>query len=266
MGLADLHIHSIHSYDATGSVAAILKYTAEQTDLNIIAITDHDTMNGVKEAVELAPAYGLQVIPGMEVSTGDGHLLALFIEQPIPAGLSLLETIRLVGEQGGICIAAHPEAKGVNSLRFEVIQKALEYEGVDKILIGIEAFNGGLVYTRNNPNVELNARSLPLAQMGNSDAHVLHMIGMGATYFAGNTIHDLRKAMFNRTTSVRKGKGLDAAGVVMQYVPRFLLRKLGWVTHNYEPNSPLMIARMKNAMAYNRGLPVDAYSTANGYF
>jgi len=69
MGLADLHIHSIYSYDATGSITAILKYAAEQTDLNIIAITDHDTMGGVKEALDLAPAYGLQVIPGMEIST-----------------------------------------------------------------------------------------------------------------------------------------------------------------------------------------------------
>jgi hypothetical protein len=248
MGLADLHIHSIHSYDATGSVSAILKYASEETDLDVIAITDHDTMNGVKEAVALAPAYGLEVIPGMEISTSDGHLLALFIEKPIPAGLTLLDTLYRIGEQGGIAIAAHPQAKGVHALRFDVIRDALTHKGIDKILIGIEAFNGGLVYTRNSSDVEAASNSLPLAQMGNSDAHVLHMIGMGATEFTGNTIADLRKAMEERTTNVCKVRGLDVLGVVLDYIPRFLLRKLGWVAFNAQPDEPITFARLNHAM------------------
>ena len=255
MGLADLHIHSIYSYDATGSITAILKYAAEQTDLNIIAITDHDTMGGVKEALDLAPAYGLQVIPGMEISTGDGHLLALFLQEPVRAGLSLVETVKLVGEQGGICVAAHPEARGVSALRFDTIREALRHEGVAEVLIGIETFNGGLVYTRNNPRVEETARSLPLAQLGNSDAHVLHMIGAGASYFEGSTIVDLRRAIMEHATVVRRGQGLDATKVVMEYIPRFLLRKLGWVAHNFAPDAPLTMARMKKALSYT---PIEA--------
>jgi len=57
MGFADLHIHSMYSYDGTASISAILKYVADYTDLNVIAITDHDSMEGVPEALDLAPYY-----------------------------------------------------------------------------------------------------------------------------------------------------------------------------------------------------------------
>ncbi len=86
MGLADLHIHSIHSYDGTATIPAILKHVSEKTDLDIIAITDHDSLDGVNQALNLAPKYGLQVIPGCEITTAQGHVLALFIHKRIPAG------------------------------------------------------------------------------------------------------------------------------------------------------------------------------------
>jgi hypothetical protein len=54
MGFADLHIHSMYRYDGTASISAILKYIADYADLNLIAITDHDSMEGVPEALDLA--------------------------------------------------------------------------------------------------------------------------------------------------------------------------------------------------------------------
>jgi len=248
MGLADLHIHSIHSYDGTSSISAILKYVVDHTNLDVIAITDHDTITGAVEATQLAPAYGVQVIPGCEISTADGHLLALFIDRQVQAGLSLVETVLAVGEQGGMCIAAHPMARGTSSLSFRAIADALRQPGIDKVLQGIEAFNGGLVYTRQNPLVEGMAKVLPLAQMGNSDAHVIQMIGQGATEFEGRTISDLRSAIEQRATWVRKGQGLDGLGVIRNYVPQYLLRKLGWVRYNAGPDAPLTFARMGRAL------------------
>ena len=256
MGFADLHIHSIYSYDGTSSISAILKYVADCTDLDVIAITDHDAIDGGKEAVQLAPAYGVQVIPGCEISTVDGHLLALFIDRPIQAGLSLAQTALRIGEQGGICIAAHPMARGTSSLRFDTIQSALRQPGVDKVLLGIEAFNGGLVYTRRNPQVEENARRLPLAQIGDSDAHVLQMIGQGSTEFDGNSIRDLRIAITQCATRTRKGIGLNGLGLIRSYLPNYLLRKLGWVAYNDNPNSPLTYTRMVRAMGQHMALPV----------
>ena len=251
MGFADLHIHSMYSYDGTASISAILKYVADYTDLNVIAITDHDSMEGVPEALDLAPYYNLEVIPGCEVSSRDGHVLCLFIERPIPPGLSLLETVLMVGNQGGICIAAHPMAKAVNSLRFETIRQVLKHPVAAKILVGVEAFNGGLVYTRGNSSVQQESRTLPLAQLGNSDAHILQMIGQGASYYHGYTAGDLKNAILTHTTIPRKGNGLSGSAVLTSYIPRYMLRKLGWVSWNESPEKPITYAQINKLASIN---------------
>lgn len=251
MGFSDLHIHSIHSYDGTASIPAILKYASSKTDLNVLAITDHDTMSGVAEAMALAPKYNLEVIPGMEVSSKDGHVLCLFIKRPIPAGLSLFETVLRVGDQGGLCVAAHPMAKAVNSLRFETIREVLTYPEAAKTLVGVETYNGGLVYTRSNSKVETESRSLPLAQLGDSDAHILRMIGTGSSWFEGTTAQDLKAAILNRTTTPRRGTGLTGAAVLTSYIPNFLLRKLGWVSWNSAPEASIRFANLAKIQAMN---------------
>jgi predicted metal-dependent phosphoesterase TrpH len=244
MGFSDLHIHSSHSYDGTASISAILKYASTFTDLNVLAITDHDTMTGVPEALDLAPKYHLQVIPGCETASKDGHVLCLFINHPVPAGLGLLETVLRVGEQGGLCIAAHPMAKGVNSLRFSTIRETLKNEEAAKILVGIEAFNGGLVYTRRNTLVQRESQSLPLAQLGDSDAHILRLIGQGSSSFEGSTVQDLKTALLNHTTTPRQGIGLTGAAIVTSYIPNILLRKLGWVSWNADPETSIRFANL----------------------
>jgi predicted metal-dependent phosphoesterase TrpH len=244
MGLADLHIHSIHSYDGTATIPAILKHAAENCHLNVIALTDHDSMDGVKQAMELAPSYGIEVIPGCEISSADGHLLGLFLKNKVPAGLSLIETLLLIGEQGGIAIAAHPMAKGTSSLNFDVIQKACDHPFASNVLLGVEAFNGGLVYTRSNQTIAEQASHLPLAQVGNSDAHILQMIGQGASYFPGTTALDLRLALKQRQTWVAAYGNLRGAQVLTSYIPKYLLRIMGWAIWNESPSEPLKYARI----------------------
>ncbi|HNF94893.1 MAG TPA: PHP domain-containing protein, partial [Anaerolineales bacterium] len=68
MGLADLHLHTIYSYDGTATVPAVLR-RARELGLNVIAITDHDEIAGALEAVKLASHYGVEVIPGSEITT-----------------------------------------------------------------------------------------------------------------------------------------------------------------------------------------------------
>jgi predicted metal-dependent phosphoesterase TrpH len=246
MGLADLHIHSIHSHDGTASIPAILKFAAEKTDLDIIAITDHDNLDGVNQAMDLAPKYGLQVIPGCEISTAQGHLLGLFLRHQIPAGLSLIETLLRIGEQGGMAIAAHPEARGTSSLSFEDIRAALQHPFASHILVGVEAFNGGLVYTRSNIPAVVKSAHLPIAQTGNSDAHILSMIGNGATYFPGTNITDLRIALKQRQTHVASFGNLRGSQVITAYIPQYMLRLLGWTVWNNDPSEPLKYARINN--------------------
>src|SRR5258708_21377874 len=101
-------MHSRYS-DGYQSVANILDYVERATDLDVIAITDHDCIDGALLARDLITANSrFQVIVGAEISTAEGHLLALNIEQLIPAGLSMEETIWAVHEQGGLAVVAHP--------------------------------------------------------------------------------------------------------------------------------------------------------------
>lgn len=249
MGFADLHIHSIHSHDGTSSISAILKYVADHTDLNVIAITDHNTTSGVREAVQLAPKYGIEVVPGCEVSTADGHLLTLYITERVPAGLSLVETVCRVGQQGGLCIVPHPEARGTSSVSGEALLKAYAQPEVRRTLVGLETFNGGLVYTRGNQSAARIAAQIDIARVGNSDSHILQTLGEGSTEFAGATAADLRTALETRSTVARIGKGLQGPQALRHWLPTFILRKLGWVVWNENPEAPLQYVRMKTVFS-----------------
>ena len=243
MGLADLHMHSLYSWDGTSTVAAVLKQVLEHTHLDVVAITDHDCLSGALEALQLAPSYGIDVIPGCEISTSQGHLLAYFIMQPVPSGLSLTETVLRVGELGGLCVAAHPSAKMFNSLHPQVISNALQDADVARVLVGIEVYNAGVVHKSGNTTAKALANSLPVAQLGNSDAHMLWMVGRGSTYFHGCTAHSLRHALENRTTIAIAGPSCKPAGVVSHWLTRYLLRHVGLVAWNAGPQYPIRFGR-----------------------
>ena len=107
---ADLHIHSNHS-DGLASVPDIMEYVATQTDLKVIAITDHNTIEGALFAKSLEDMYpGFEVVVGEEITSKWGHILGLFLTEEVPPGLSAVETIARINEQGGVAIIAHPFA------------------------------------------------------------------------------------------------------------------------------------------------------------
>ncbi len=199
-GVADLHIHS-SANDGTASIPDILEFVEHKTSLNIIAITDHDEIRGSYEARELAAQhnYRFQVVPGIEVSTLDGHLLALFIETPVPKFWPLANTIDAIHAQGGICIVPHP----MSWLTHSVGQRKLEAIafGSDIYLDGIETSNPTIAarVTRSKA-FRLNREQYHLAETGGSDAHSLSMIGRGYTIFQGSSANDLKRAILERTT------------------------------------------------------------------
>jgi len=223
MGLADLHLHTIYSYDGTASVPAVLR-RAKEIGLDVIAITDHDEIDGALEAVQLASHYGVEVIPGIEITTAEGDLLALFITQKVDAGLSLIETILRVRELGGICIAPHPMASGMGmkSLNVRSIIKALRNQEVANTLIGIEAYNGTALDRVSNHYAHLLAVRLGVSQTGSSDAHVLEAIGLGATEFQGKTAADFRSALQSGETKVRKQKEWSTARILGSWVTHYV--------------------------------------------
>ena len=218
MGLADLHLHTIYSYDGTASLAAVLSH-AKQAGLEVIAITDHDEIAGALKAMELAPAYGVELIPGIEITTADGDLLAFFITEKVEAGLSLVETVLQVRALGGVCIAPHPMAggMGMKSLSAKTILKALRNPQVAETLIGIETYNATALDRISNHYARILANRLDIAHVGNSDAHVVDAIGLGATEFEGNTAADLLVALKNKTTKVRRQKEWSAFRIISSW-------------------------------------------------
>ena len=227
MGTADLHIHSIYSKDATTTVRAILKQAAD-VGLDVIAITDHDEIRGSLEAQQLAPAFGIEVVPGAEVSTRDGHLVALYIKDLPPPGMSLIDTLLHIGRQGGIAIAPHPFNNLPNSLTMEAVFNTLANPLAKDYLKGIETHNMG---TQNfDKVVQKLAVFLPLAKIASSDAHIYWAIGAGRTEFKGKTAMDLHFAIESRTTTPIPYDGESSAQAVLSWVQRITMRTFGYAS------------------------------------
>ncbi len=201
-GKADIHIHSAAD-DGLPTPAEILDYAEHHTDLDIIAITDHDTIDGALEALELAARLKtrVQVLPGIEVSSRSGHILALGVTRPIRMLQSLADTIAAVQEQGGFVVVPHP----LSWLTFSVGQRALERvlrdQHLAQVLLGLETLNPSLGGRVTCAQVRrLNRERWHLAETGGSDTHSLSLIGSAYTRFEGHTVEDLRRALEARTT------------------------------------------------------------------
>ena len=121
----DPHVHSEGSYDAHEPVELVLEH-ASDIGLDGVVITDHDEIDESLRAAELAPAYGLVGIPGVEISTRHGHLLAIGIEERPEPGLPFMETVRTVRELGGIAVVPHPFQRSRHGVRKRYIRDADE--------------------------------------------------------------------------------------------------------------------------------------------
>ena len=113
-GKADIHMHTTCS-DGLMTPEALVEFAAARTDLNVIAVTDHDTVEGGQIAQDYAQTFaadlrGLEVIVGTEVTSAEGEIIGLFMQRDVPKGLSAAETIDRIHAQGGLAIAAHPYA------------------------------------------------------------------------------------------------------------------------------------------------------------
>src|SRR5262249_45815307 len=104
----DLHMHTDHSHDCATPVEGLLA-AARAQGLGAIAVTDHNEVSGALAAREKAEEYGVKVIVGEEVKTGhQGEVIGLFIEERIPRGLTLQDTIAEIRRQGGLVYVPHP--------------------------------------------------------------------------------------------------------------------------------------------------------------
>lgn len=190
---ADLHTHTTHS-DGTATVRELLEYVA-QTDLRVIAVTDHDTIAGALEAQRMAAAYGVEVIVGEEVSTREGHLLVLFVERRLAPGRPLAETVEAARAQGALVIAPHPFGMLVKSIGRSGLTRRFSDPSWCTLVDAVEIFNAGLWSARHNALAARFAAARGLPVVGGSDSHHLPTVGLGYTRFPGRTAADLRRAI-----------------------------------------------------------------------
>ncbi|MEX1169963.1 MAG: PHP-associated domain-containing protein [Chloroflexota bacterium] len=200
-GRADLHIHTVAS-DGTATVEDILDHVERNTDLDVIAISDHERIDAALAARAMAGERGLrfEVVIGEEVTTLGGHLLALFIDRPIRPYRSLRATIAAVHEAGGLAIPAHPLVPYPLCAQGWVLRRLLDDPDEAVRPDAIETFNPTALGRPGHARATSFADEHGLAHLGNSDAHALDAIGSGWTSFPGHTADDLRRAIAARTT------------------------------------------------------------------
>jgi predicted metal-dependent phosphoesterase TrpH len=175
----DLHIHSNYSEDAQGSPSEIIK-SLKKKELNGMCITDHNSVQGSLKALKISPKDFI-VIPGAEISTLDGHVLAMNIFKNIPKNLPLETTIEKIIDEGGIPIIPHVfrNMSGIKKRKLDMI--------INKIKT-IEVFN-----SCSQPNTNLKmakiAKNYNLGGTGGSDTHEPQYAGYGYTTFDINDMN-----------------------------------------------------------------------------
>jgi Glycosyltransferase Family 4/PHP domain len=167
----DLHMHTDHSHDCATPVEVLLA-TARERGLGAIAVTDHNEISGALAARELADAAGVQVIVGEEVKTADqGEVIGLFIEELIPRGMSLQETVAEIRRQGGLVYVPHP---------FDRLHSVPDYEHLLAIVAdvdAIEVFNPRVAIGAFNDEAARFAAKYRIVAGAGSDSHVAQGLG-----------------------------------------------------------------------------------------
>lgn len=205
-GEADIHIHSDVG-DGMASIHSILEFVEEKGSLDVIAITDHDKIEGSYQARELAAkrGYHFEVVTGMEVTTIEGHLLALFLESPVPSHEPLANTIKAIHAQGGLCIVPHPMSWLTESVNQQSLERILASKEPGLYLDGIETINSTIVGRISNRLAKRFNEKYRLAETGGSDAHFLIAVGSALTLFPGRSAEELKTSLLERTTQAQNG-------------------------------------------------------------
>jgi predicted metal-dependent phosphoesterase TrpH len=199
------------------SACDLVDYVEQHTQLDVIAVTDHDETAASLQAREWALQHGyrVQVVPGVEVTTREGHMLALFIEERPPAWRGLQATAEWVLAHGGLCVAPHPFSRWTHSLNVRAMCQAVEHQ----LLAGVEVLNASLAGRASRPPALRFVNEYGLAGVGSSDAHMVSMVGLSRTRFVGRTPADLRRAIETAATGA-EGRFATPAEMASEAIPQ----------------------------------------------
>jgi predicted metal-dependent phosphoesterase TrpH len=177
----DLHLHTHYSADACNSPEAMVE-AAKRRGLSGIALTDHNTCDAVEHLTRAGmiradgqPVDGFLIVPGVEVSTADGHLLCLGTTLPFMKGKPASEVVAAIRERGGVAVAPHPYDRFRAGIREEVLD--------DLDLAALETFNAAVSLKRFNDHAAAYAAKRGLAATAGSDAHHASAAGISHTAY-----------------------------------------------------------------------------------
>ncbi len=203
---ADLHMHT-NLGDGWASPAQVIQ-EARRRGLRLIAVTDHDHLEGARRVAELlareaqATAGGvacpLELVMGVEVTTRQGHLLGLFVEKAPRAMRPVEETIDEIKAQGGLVIVPHPFGRLVPSLSRKRIAELLNR---GYLIDALEMYNPSPANASQRHLVRQANQEWQLAEVAGSDAHFWQHIGVAYTLFPGQSADDLRQAILQHRVS-----------------------------------------------------------------
>ncbi len=204
----DLHNHTRHSPDSRVRPADLV-VAAKRAGLDGLAITDHNAIGGVREA-EGAARAGFLVLPGIEISTAAGHVLAYGVREVVPRDLSVAETVERITALGGVAVAAHPfrfwSGIGGDALRQAPFPA---YETANARTL-----------RRGNARARAHAREARVGETGGSDSHFLDEVARAVTEVDGGlgSVDDVLQCLARGKTR-SQGRDRGAAGT-LRYVPK----------------------------------------------
>jgi hypothetical protein len=214
----DLHVHSSHSGDSTNKIEELLDACVRK-GLAGVAIMDHNSLEGSRYAVSLH-RNDILIIPGMEISSAKGHILAYNIQEEVPRDREVAETIDLIRSQGGIAVAAHPYRmwSGLG----EEVTKANDFDA-------IEVHNGRSTFHNNEEAMKLAIQMCRPFTAG-SDSHEPETVG--SAYFESNndcdTVEDIISEILSGSGSTggRHRPKTDTMGYGVKCITQWLGRGL----------------------------------------
>jgi len=183
---ADLHVHTTYSNDSLITPRDLVYY-AKRRGLNAVAVTDHNYLDG---AYKIAKETDFLVIPGMEVSSAEGHIVALNVSELIPRGLSAVETVERIHKAAGVAIACHPYVYFKGCLREAVCGS---FDAIE--VINARAFPFG----HSVRLAQQTADRLNLSRVAGTDAHYGPQIGHAYTVIEAEEpkVEAIAKAIMN---------------------------------------------------------------------
>lgn len=194
----ELHCHTSYSWDCAVSVKQVIDYAIKK-EIDVLAITDHNEINGAFEAQRLAPSQ-LQIIIGEEITTKEGHMIGLFLKEKIEPHQSAAATIAEIKRQGGIVLVPHA---------FDRLRGGLGYRTLLEVkdqIDFLEVFNARMLFAADNVKALEFAKEHKLASYVGSDSHTPSEYGNAISTISAFATQEefvvaLRKARFTTKLS-----------------------------------------------------------------